>query len=57
MQIIERAVCEHTRILRALIEHPQGNLGEIQQKTLQSTQEEPGGRPYRKARTHTTGRT
>jgi hypothetical protein len=25
--------------------------------TLQSTQEEPGGRPYRKARTHATGRT
>jgi hypothetical protein len=33
--------CEHTRILRVLVEHPQGNLEEIQQKTLQSTQEEP----------------
>ncbi len=41
--------CEHTCILRALVEHPQGNLEEIQQKTLQSTQEEPGGRPDRKA--------
>jgi len=41
--------CEHTRILRALVEHPQGNLEEIQQKTLQSTQEEPVGRQDRKA--------
>jgi hypothetical protein len=49
--------CEHTHILRALVEHLQGNLKEIQQKTLQSTQEEPGGRPYRKARTYATGRT
>ena len=24
--------CEHTRILRALVEHPQGNLEEIQRK-------------------------
>jgi hypothetical protein len=40
---------EHTHILRALVEHPQGNLEEIQQKTLQSTQEEPGGRQDRKA--------
>jgi hypothetical protein len=46
--------CEHTGILRALIEYPQGNLEEIQQKTLQSTQEEPGGHPYRKARTYAT---
>jgi hypothetical protein len=44
-------------MLRALIEYPQGNLEEIQQKTLQSTQEEPGGRPYRKARMYATGRT
>jgi hypothetical protein len=42
------ASCEHTRILGALIEHPQGNLEEIQQKTLQSTQEEPVGRQGRK---------
>jgi hypothetical protein len=41
--------CEHTGILRALAKHPQGNLEEIQQKTLQSTQEEPGGRQDRKA--------
>jgi hypothetical protein len=41
--------CEQTRILRALIKHPQGNLEEIQQKTLQSTQEEPVGRQDRKA--------
>ena len=41
--------CEHTSILRALIKYPQGNLEEIQQKTLQSTQEEPGGRQDRKA--------
>jgi hypothetical protein len=40
--------CEHTRILGALVEHPQGNLEEIQQKTLQSTQEEPVGRLDRK---------
>jgi hypothetical protein len=26
--------CEHTSILRALVEYPQGNLEEIQQKTL-----------------------
>jgi hypothetical protein len=32
-------LCEHTSILRALIKYPQGNLEEIQQKTLQS----PGG--------------
>jgi len=32
--------CEHTRILRALIEHPQGNLEEIQQK---NPAEHPGG--------------
>jgi hypothetical protein len=38
--------CEHTRILGALVEHPQGNLEEIQQETLRSTQEEPVGRPY-----------
>jgi len=41
--------CEHTRILRALVEHPKGNLEEILQKTLQSTQEEPVGRQDRKA--------
>jgi hypothetical protein len=29
--------CEHTRILRALVEYPQGNLEEIQEKTLKST--------------------
>jgi hypothetical protein len=44
-----RPACEHTRILRALVKHPQGNLEEIQQKTLQSTQEEPVGRQDRKA--------
>jgi len=49
--------CEHTSILRALIKYPQGNLEETRQETLQSTQEEPGGRPYRKARTYATGRT
>ncbi len=48
--------CEHTRILRALVKHPQGNLEEIQKKTLQSTQEEPGGRQDRKAETYATGR-
>jgi hypothetical protein len=51
------ASCEHTRILRALVEYPQGNLEETRQETLQSTQEEPGGRPYHKARTYATGRT
>jgi hypothetical protein len=43
------ANCEPTSVLRALIKYPQGNLEEIQQKTLQSTQEEPGGRQDRKA--------
>jgi len=41
--------CEHTSILRALIKYPQRNLEEIQQKTLQSSQEEPGGHQDRKA--------
>jgi len=40
--------CEHTCILRALVEHPQGSLEEILQETLQSTQEEPVGRQDRK---------
>jgi hypothetical protein len=48
--------CEHTSILRALVEYPQGNLEEIQEKTLQSTQEEPGGRQDRKAQTYATER-
>ncbi len=47
--------CEHTSILGALVEHPQGNLEEIQQKTLQSTQEEPVGHQDRKAKTYATG--
>jgi hypothetical protein len=47
--------CEHTRILGALVENPQGNLEEIQQKTLQSTQEEPVGRQDRKTRTYAAG--
>ncbi len=46
--------CEHTSILRALIKYPQENLEEIPQKTLQSTQEEPGGRQDRKVRTYAT---
>jgi hypothetical protein len=29
--------CEHTCILKALVEYPQGNLEEIQEKTLRST--------------------
>ncbi len=41
---IETANCEHISILRALVEYPQGNLEEIQEKTLWSTQDEPGGR-------------
>jgi hypothetical protein len=48
--------CEHTSILRALIRYPQESLEEIQQKTLQSTQEEPGGRQDRKAWTYATTR-
>jgi len=51
------AACEHTSILRDLIKYPQGNLEEVQQNTLQSTQEESVGRPYRRARTYATGRT
>jgi hypothetical protein len=35
--LTEEALCEHTRILRALVEYPQGNLEEIQEKTLRST--------------------
>ena len=49
-------ICEHTRILRALVEYPQGNLEEIQEKTLRSTQEEPGGRQDRKAQAYATER-
>jgi len=49
--------CEHTGILRALIKYHQANLEENQQKTLQSTQEEPGGSPYCKARAYAPGRT
>jgi hypothetical protein len=50
-------VCsQHTRILRALVEHPKGNLEEVQQKTLLSTQEEPIGRQDRKAYTYATER-
>ncbi len=48
--------CEHTCILRALVEYPQGNLEEIQEKTLWNTQEEPGGRRDRKALTYATER-
>jgi hypothetical protein len=29
---LSKATCEHTRILGALVEHPQGNLEEIQQE-------------------------
>ena len=47
--------CEHTSILRALIKYPQENLEEIQQKTLQSTQEEPGDCQDRKVWTYATG--
>ena len=46
---IEMRECEHTRILGALVKHPQGNLEEIQEKTLRSTQEEPGARRDREA--------
>ena len=49
--------CEHTRILRALIEHPQGNLEEIQQKPCGAPKMNLGGRPYRKAWTYATRRT
>jgi len=38
---------------RASSRKPRGDPAE----TLQSTQEEPGGRPYRNARMHPTGRT
>jgi hypothetical protein len=48
--------CEHISILRALIEYPQGNLEDIQEKILQSTQEEPGGRQDHKAQTYATKR-
>jgi hypothetical protein len=52
--LISMALCEHTSILRALVKYPQGNLEEIQEKTLQSTQEEPGGRQDRKAQAYAT---
>ncbi len=48
--------CEHTSILRALVEYPQGNLEEIQEKTLWSTQEEPGGHQDCKALAYATER-
>jgi hypothetical protein len=48
--------CEYTYIYMALIEYPQGNPEEIQQKTLLSTQEEPGGRQDRKAQAYSTER-
>ena len=48
--------CEHTSILRALVEYPQGNLEEIQEKTLRSTQEEPGARRDREALAYATKR-
>jgi hypothetical protein len=53
----EGITCEHTSILRALIKYHQGNLEEIQQKTLQSSQEEPGGRQDRKAQNTPPGAT
>jgi hypothetical protein len=46
--------CEHTCILRALVKYPKGNLEEIQEKTLRSTQKEPGGRQDRKALAYAT---
>ena len=49
--------CEHASILRALIKYPQENLEEIPQKTLQRTQEEPGGRQDRKAQNTPPGAT
>jgi hypothetical protein len=52
---IEMRECEYTHIPMALIKYPQGNLEEIQQKILQSTQKEPGGHQDRKARAYTTG--
>jgi hypothetical protein len=48
--------CEHTSILRALVKYPQGNLEEIQEKILQSTQEEPGGHQDGKAQAYATER-
>ena len=48
--------CEHTRILRARVEYPQGNLEEIQEKTLRSTQEEPRGHRNRRALAYATER-
>jgi len=41
---------------RITIRYPQESLEEIQQKTLQSTQEEPGGRQDRKVQTYNTKR-
>jgi len=41
---------------RALVKYPQGNLEEIQQKTLQSTQVEPGDRQDHKAQAYATER-
>ncbi len=40
----------------SLIYYPKGNLEEIQQKTLQSTQEEPGGHQDHKAQAYATER-
>ncbi len=48
--------CEYTSIPRAILKYPQANLEKIQQKTLHSTQEEPGGRQDRKAQRYATER-
>ncbi len=48
--------CEHTSIHRALVKYPQGNLEEIQEKILRSTQQRPGGRQDRKAQAYATER-
>ncbi len=48
--------CEYTSIPMALVKYPQGNLEEIQQKTLLSTQEEPGGHQDHKAQAYATKR-
>jgi hypothetical protein len=46
--------CEYTSILMGLIKYPKGDLEEIQQKALPSSQEESGGHQDCKAQTYAT---
>ena len=53
---VKRNTCEYASIPMALIKYPQGNLEEIQQETLLSTQEESRGHQDHKAQAYATER-